>query len=333
MGWLCWVFALGGSEDVPSKPAIEIDEPTISMGFSVNDSPFAGREGDYVTSRHLLTRLERAAVRDVALTVEATDRADTYEVKGRGVMHLGVLIESMRREGYEFAVGKPVVILKEVDGKTCEPYERASVEVPTDFAGRIIEYLGRRRGELLHMEAIGSISRLEFLIPARGLIGARTALLTLSQGEAILAHVFDQWKPDGGVIPRRAGGVLVADRTGPVLAYGLDGLSDRGTFFVKPGDEVYEGMVVGENSRENDLDVNPTKAKAFSNIREANKDATVVLKAARRMSLEMALEYIASDEAVEVTPSAIRMRKLVLSEVDRRRQARSERAKAAGANA
>ena len=303
-------------------PAIEIDEPTISMGFSVNDSPFAGREGDYVTSRHLLTRLERAAVRDVALTVEATDRADTYEVKGRGVMHLGVLIESMRREGYEFAVGKPVVILKEVDGKTCEPYERASVEVPTDFAGRIIEYLGRRRGELLHMEAIGSISRLEFLIPARGLIGARTALLTLSQGEAILAHVFDQWKPDGGVIPRRAGGVLVADRTGPVLAYGLDGLSDRGTFFVKPGDEVYEGMVVGEQNKPGDLPVNVCRAKKLTNIRAAAKDNNAILAPPRVMSLEESLEYIEDDELLEVTPTGLRLRKRVLNADQRKKAAK-----------
>jgi GTP-binding protein len=303
-------------------PAIEIDEPTISMAFAVNDSPFAGREGDYVTSRHLLTRLERAAVRDVALTVEGTDRADTYEVRGRGVMHLGVLIESMRREGYEFAVGKPVVILKEVDGKVCEPYERATVEVPTDFAGRIIEYLGRRRGELLHMEAIGTITRLEFLIPARGLIGARTALLTLSQGEAVLAHVFDQWKPDGGVIPRRAGGVLVSDRSGQVLAYGLDGLSDRGTFFVRPGDEVYEGMVVGEQNKPGDLPVNVCRAKKLTNIRAAAKDSNAILAPPREMSLEESLEYIEDDELLEVTPTRLRLRKRVLNADQRKKAAK-----------
>ncbi len=304
-------------------PAISIDEPTISMQFSVNDSPFAGKEGTYVTSRHLLTRLERASIRDVALTIEATGKTDTFEVKGRGVMHLGVLIEGMRREGFEFAVGKPLVIVKEVDGKACEPYERATIEVPTESSGRIIDYLGRRRGEMLHMEALGHLTKLEFLIPARGLIGARTALLTLSQGEAILAHVFDSWQPDGGVIPRRTGGVLVADRTGPVLTYALDSLSDRGKFFVRPGDEVYEGMVIGEQNKPGDLPVNACRAKKLTNVRAAAKDTAANIAPPRIMSLEESLEYIEDDEFLEVTPSSLRLRKRIL-DADKRKK--SERA-------
>jgi len=300
-------------------PAITIDEPTISMQFSVNDSPFAGKEGSYVTSRHVQTRLDRAAIRDVALTVESTQKTDTFEVKGRGVMHLGVLIEGMRREGYEFAVGKPLVIVKEVDGKMCEPYERATVEVPTEHSGRIIEYLGRRRGEMLQMEALGNVTKLEFLIPARGLIGARTALLTLSQGEAILAHVFDSWKPDGGVIPRRTSGVLVSDRSGPVLTYALDGLSDRGKFFVRPGDEVYEGMVVGEQNKPGDLPVNVCRAKKLTNIRAAAKDSAANLAPPRILSLEESLEYIEDDELLEVTPSSLRLRKRLLNADQRKK--------------
>ena len=210
------------------------------MVFQANSSPFAGKEGEFVTGRQVLTRLQRAAQRDVALQLAPGASGDAVEVKGRGVMHLSVLMEAMRREGYEFAVGKPHVILKDVDGTTCEPFERAMVEVPSEHAGRIIEYLGRRRGEMLHMDAVGALTKLEFKIPARGLIGARTSLLTLSQGEAILSHVFDSWGKDGGTIPRRGNGVLVADRTGDVIPYALDGLQDRGTFFVAPGEPVYE---------------------------------------------------------------------------------------------
>jgi GTP-binding protein len=300
-------------------PAILIDEPTISMQFSINDSPFAGKEGTFVTSRHVQTRLERAAIRDVALMIERTGKTDTFEVKGRGVMHLGVLIEGMRREGFEFAVGKPLVIVKEVDGVKCEPFERATVEVPTVSAGRIIEYLGRRRGEMLHMEALGHITKLEFLIPARGLIGARTAMLTLSQGEAILAHVFDSWKPDGGKIPRRSSGVLVSDRTGQVLTYALDGLSDRGKFFVHPGAQVYEGMVVGEQNKAGDLPVNVCRAKKLTNMRTTAKDQAANIAPPRIMSLEESLEYIEDDELLEVTPSSLRLRKRVLN-ADKRKK-------------
>jgi GTP-binding protein len=302
-------------------PAIQVDEPTISMIFSVNDSPFAGREGRFVTSRHLKARLDRAALRDVALTVFATDRSDSYEVKGRGVMHLGVLVENMRREGYEFAVGKPHVILKVVNGVVCEPYERASIEVPPDSAGRIIEFLGRRRGEMLHMESIGpNQTKIDFSVPARGLIGARTALLTLSQGEAILSHVFQDWRPDGGRLPRRTSGVLVSDRGGPAVPYGLAGLQDRGEFFVAPGAEVYEGMIVGENNRDDDLAINVCRTKKLTNMRAAGKDDNVNLPPPRLLSLEQALEYIEDDELLEVTPTSLRMRKRVLNADQRKKQ-------------
>ncbi|HED66886.1 MAG TPA: translational GTPase TypA [Planctomycetes bacterium] len=311
--------------DAPDAlPAIAVDDPTVSMVFQVNDSPFAGTEGRFVTSRHLRARLERAALRDVALELQDTQTADAIEVKGRGVMHLGVLIENMRREGYEFAVGKPHVILKEVDGKRCEPYERATVEVPADFAGRIIEYLGRRRGEMLHMEPLGeTMSKLEFSVPARGLIGARTALLTLSQGEAVLSHVFEDWKPDGGTIPRRTTGVLVSDRSGPAVAYALNGLSDRGKFFVSPGVEVYEGMIVGAYKKEGDLPVNVCRTKKLSNMRAAGRDDNVNLAPPVIFSLEEALEYVEEDELLEVTPDSLRLRKRIRTADQRKKMARA----------
>jgi len=309
-------------EHIEPLEAIAIDEPTVSMEFQVNDSPFAAKEGQFVTSRHILARLERAALRDVALTVERTDKNYAFKVNGRGVMHLGVLVENMRREGYEFAVGKPLIIVREKNGVRCEPYERATIEVPSDSAGRIIEYLGRRRGELLHMEALGELVKLELSVAARGLIGARTALLTLSQGEAILSHVFEDWRPDKGMIPRRTTGVLVADRSGQVLTYALDGLSDRGAFFVKPGDQVYEGMVVGENRKPGDLPVNVCRAKKLTNIRASNKDVSPTLAPAKLLSLEEALEYIEDDELLEVTPKSLRLRKRVLDGELRRKAKR-----------
>jgi GTP-binding protein len=246
--------------------------------------------------------------------------SEAIEVKGRGVMHLGVLVEEMRREGYEFSVGKPHVIIHEENGKHFEPYERASIEVPPESAGRIIEYLGRRRGEMLHMEPLSdNLTKLEFSVPARGLIGARTALLTMSQGEAVLAHVFEEWKPDGGRIPRRTTGVLVADRSGPAVAYALNSLADRGEFFVAPGDEVYEGMIVGENNKDKDLPLNACRTKKLSNMRAAGRDENVNLAPPRRMSLEEMLEYVEDDELVEVTPKSLRLRKRVLQADQRKR--------------
>ncbi|MDE0904337.1 MAG: translational GTPase TypA [Planctomycetota bacterium] len=313
-------------EHIEPLPAIAIDEPTISMIFRINNSPMAGTEGQFVTSRHIVSRLERAATRDVALLIRSTDSADSFEVCGRGVMHLSVLIEEMRREGYEFSVGKPHVILKDVDGQICEPYERAAVEVPADSAGRIIEYLGRRRGEMLDMTHIGAFAKVEFKIPARGLIGARTALLTLSQGEAVLSHVFDCWGPDGGVIPRRTSGVLISDRNGPVVAYALDGLQDRGKFFIAPGDTVYEGMIVGENGKDADLELNVCRAKKLTNMRASGRDDNAKIAPPIRMSLEEMLEYVEDDEVVEITPKSLRLRKIELDPNVRKREKR----KAAG---
>ena len=301
-------------------PAIAIDEPTISMVFYVNNSPMAGREGRFVTSRQILARLEKAAARDVALVLEMTDSADAFEVKGRGVMHLSVLIESMRREGYEFAVGKPKVILKEVDGVVCEPCERATVEVPSESAGRIIEYLGRRRGEMTHMDSSGATARVDFMIPSRGLIGARTALLTLSQGEAVLSHVFERWTPDGGPIPRRTNGVLVSDRPGEVIAYALDGLQDRGEFFLPVGTPVYAGMIVGESNKAGDLTVNVCRTKKLTNMRAAGRDENMKIAPPHLMSLEESLEYVEDDELLEVTPASLRLRKRLLDENDRKRE-------------
>ena len=301
-------------------PAIKVDEPTISMVFQVNDSPFSGHEGEYVTSRHVRARLERAALRDVALQLADTGSAESIEVKGRGVMHLGVLVEEMRREGHEFAVGKPTVITRVVDGVRLEPFEIASVETPQDAAGRVIEYMGRRRGEMLSMEPLGETQvKLEFRVPARGLIGARTALLTLSQGNAILAHVFDSWRPEAGKIARRAGGVLVADRAGPVVPYALNGLQDRGTFFLGPGIEVYEGMVVGANNKEGDLALNVCRTKKLSNMRAAGKDDNVILAPPRNFSLEEYLEYLEEDELLEVTPKNLRLRKRILNADQRKK--------------
>jgi GTP-binding protein len=307
-------------------PAIRLEEPTISMIFCVNTSPFSGREGKFVTSRQILARLKLAAMRDVALQLVPTEAADAFEVKGRGVMHLGVLVENMRREGFEFAVGKPHVILKVIDGTRCEPFERATIEVPTVSAGKVIEYLGRRRGEMVHMEpnlAGGEHTRVDFLCPARGLIGARTALMTLSRGEAILSHVFDSWQPDGGKIPRRANGVLVSDRAGDAVPYALFNLLDRGEFFVPPGMSVYEGMIVGENNKPDDLNLNVCREKKLSNMRAAGRDDNVKIPPPHVMSLEESLEYIEDDELLEVTPRSLRLRKRILSDIERRKQGRA----------
>mgnify|MGYP001570779082 CR=1 FL=1 len=304
-------------------PAIKLEEPTISMTFGVNTSPFAGKEGKFVTSRQIGSRLELASMRDVALQVAPTEFADTFEVKGRGVMHLGVLAENMRREGFEFAVGKPSVILKEIDGVMHEPIERTAIEVPTEHAGKLIEFLGRRRGEMVHMEPFGQTSvRLEFLVPSRGLIGARTAMMTLSKGEAILSHVFELWRPDEGPTIHRTNGVLISDRAGNTVPYGMFNLLDRGEFFIWPGTAVYDGMIVGENNKDRDLDLNVCREKKLTNIRSAGADDNVTLPPPREMSLEECLEYIHDDELVEITPKNLRLRKRLLNAVDRTKEAR-----------
>ncbi len=310
---------------------VAVDEPTLHMVFRVNDGPFAGRDGKFVTSRQIRDRLQRELEANVALRVEPGPSAESFRVSGRGLLHLGVLLEQMRREGYEIVVGRPEVVVREIDGVKNEPWERLIVDTPPESSGSVIEQVGARGGEIVAVDPVGARTRVEGLIPARGLIGMRTRLLNASGGEAILHHTFEAWRPAAPARRERGNGVMVSTDQGQAKTHSLLSLSERAVMFVEPGDEVYEGMLVGENSRDNDLDVNPTKAKAFSNVRESNKEATVVLKAARKMGLEMALEYISDDEAVEITPTAVRMRKVVLTEVERRRESRRQRQQLADA--
>ena len=302
-------------------PPIRLDEPTISMVFAVNNGPFAGKEGRYVTSRQIKDRLERAALADAALHFAPGESTDSYKVSGRGVLHLGILIEKMRREGYEFTVSKPKVILKGIGGRLCEPIELAAVEAPEKAVGRVIEYLGRRRGEMKTMDKKGEFVHLEFHVPSRGLIGARTALLTLSGGEATLHHVFHAYEPDRGPIQGRTVGTLVATEEGRATGYALETYADRGTFFVGPGAAVYEGMVIGEHCKERDCQINIAREKKLTNVRAASAEKLVRLAPPRILSLEEALEYIEDDELVEVTPQTVRLRKKYLKESERKRYA------------
>ena len=307
------------AETPEAMPPIAIDEPTLSMLFRINDSPFFGKEGKYVSSRQLRERLFNETERDVALRVEAMS-GDSFNVSGRGVLHLAILIETMRREGYEFSVGKPQVICKEIDGVQSEPVERLTVDVPNDFAGRIIEMVGLRRGELIQMESRGNRQVLDFFIPTRGLIGFRSKALTASQGEAIVNHIFDHYEPFKGAIPGRTNGVMVSMAAGKALPFAIDGLQQRGEFFIEPGTDAYEGMIVGEHCKDGDLVVNIQRAKQLTNLRAAGSDRNMKIAPARKMSLEQALEYIEDDELVEVTPKNIRLRKILLTELERRRQ-------------
>ena len=308
-------------EQPEALPTIAIDEPTMNMLFTINDSPFFGKEGKFVTSRQIRERLEKETERNLALRLEDTDSPDRILVYGRGVMHLSVLIETMRREGYELQVGNPQVIIKEIDGKKHEPVELLIIDVPEDKSGKIIEIVNQRKGEMKVMEPRGDMMHLEFHIPSRGIMGLRTQVLNLSAGEAVMAHRYMEYQPMKGDIPSRNKGALVVHETGTVLSYALDKLQDRGTFFTKPQEDVYEGQVVGEHIRENDLVVNVTKAKKLTNMRSSGADDKMRLAPPRLMSLEEMMEYINEDEYLEVTPESLRLRKILLTESARKKNA------------
>ncbi len=307
-----------GSKD--ALPLLRIDEPTLQMTFGTNTSPFSGRDGKLLTARKIEERLFREIQRDVSLKFSRVPNSETWIVSGRGELHLSILIENMRREGFELQVSKPEVILKEIDGVTCEPYEEVQIDVPNDYLGTIMETMGNREAELVTMDSNDVTSRLHYIIPSRGLLGFMTNFMTLTKGYGIINHSFLEYRPMGGKkVGERPVGVLVATEAGQVTAYALQKLEDRGTMFVVPGDEVYEGMIVGENKYEIDLAVNVVTSKNLTNMRAAGSDHTVVLKAARKMSLEACLDYINTDELVEITPSTYRLRKKILNTVERKK--------------
>ncbi len=305
-------------------PRIAIDEPTMSMLFTINDSPFFGKEGKFVTSRHVRDRLLKETEKNLALRVQETDSEDRFLVFGRGVLHLSVLIETMRREGYEVQVGQPQVLFKEIEGKRNEPIEHLVIDVPEENSGKVIEMVTQRKGELSIMEPKGNLQHLEFDIPARGLIGLRNNMLTATSGEAVMTHRFKEYQPYKGEIPGRINGSLISMENGPGTPYSIDKLQDRGFFFVDPGEDVYTGQVIGEHSRQNDLVVNIQKGKKLTNMRASGSDNNAKIAPAKKFSLEEALEYIQKDEYVEVTPKSIRMRKIYLDENDRKRYSQSE---------
>ena len=308
------------AENPEALPTISIDEPTMSMLFTINDSPFFGKEGKFCTSRHIGDRLEKEVEKNLALRVELMEGCtDRWIVSGRGVLHLSVLIETMRREGYELQVGQPQVIYKEIDGQKCEPIEELTINVPEEFSSRMIDMVTRRKGELTSMESQGDRVNIEFMIPSRGIIGLRTNVLTASQGEAIMAHRFQEYQPYKGDITRRTNGSMIALETGNAYAYAIDHLQDRGRFFIEPQEQVYAGQVVGEHVHENDLVINVCKAKQLTNVRASGTDEKARIIPATIFSLEEALEYIKADEYVEVTPKSMRMRKVILDHLERKR--------------
>ena len=319
---------IADAENPEAVPVIAIDEPTMNMQFSINNSPFFGKEGKFVTSRHIRDRLMKELEKNLALRVSETDDADKFLVYGRGILHLSVLVETMRREGYELTVGQPQVITKEIDGKKCEPYELLVVDVPSEFSGKVIDLVTQRKGEMMIMETKGEMQHLEFDIPSRGLIGLRSQMLTATTGEAVMAHRFAEYKPWKGVIPGRNNGVLLAKQGGTSTAYSIDKLQDRGAFFIDPGQELYGGQVIGEHIKPGDLVVNVTEGKKLTNMRASGSDDSVRIVPKIQMTLEECMEYIQHDECIEVTPQNIRLRKIMLDEEDRKKYAKMLKAEA-----
>jgi GTP-binding protein len=310
---------IADAENPEALPVISVDEPTMSMLFSINNSPFFGKDGKFVTSRHLRDRLMKETEKNLALKVQDTDSADSFLVYGRGILHLGILIETMRREGFELTVGQPQVLVKEIDGKKHEPYEVLVVDVPAEFSGKVIDMVTQRKGEMLVMESKGEMQHLEFEIPSRGLIGLRSNMLTNTAGEAVMAHRFLEYKPWKGPIPGRNNGVLLSKNQDKTTAYSIDKLQERGTFFVDPGEDVYAGQIIAEHIKPGDLVVNATEGKKLTNMRASGSDDSVRIVPKKQMTLEECMEYIQQDECIEVTPKKIRLRKTILDEEERKR--------------
>jgi GTP-binding protein len=314
---------IADQENPEALPVISVDEPTMSMLFGINNSPFFGKEGKFVTSRHLRDRLMKETEKNLALRVEDSDSADSFLVYGRGILHLGILVETMRREGFELTVGQPQVLVKHIDGVKSEPYEILVVDVPADYSGKVIDLVTQRKGEMLVMETKGEIQHLEFEIPSRGLIGLRSNMLTNTAGEAVMAHRFHEYKPWKGQIPGRNNGVLLSKTTEKTTAYSIDKLQDRGRFFVDPGDDVYAGQIIAEHIKPGDLVVNATEAKKLTNHRASGSDDASRAAPKILMTLEECMEYIQQDECIEVTPKNVRLRKTILNEEDRKRVSKS----------